>query len=232
MPLRATLIVVLVLVSGCRLHGVGRAAVARELAESCRPRRHPRHRRTRRASGAAADGPPAARLAAEGGDAVAGQLGTYIWGDAGSDSPWLPGAPISVGAGEPLTVSFDPALPVASWRARMVSSDADGPDGARVLGEGAGDPSFQAPGAGSWTVECSSSSVRGDGRCQLLLASRGQTEWRRRGNARLGARRRHAYVEATGWPAEKIDTCASSGSITPKTFWSVRRWTQEPQLSK
>jgi hypothetical protein len=40
------------------------------------------------------------------------------------------------------------------------------------------------------------------------------------------------YVETTGWPAEKIDTCASSGSITPKTFCSVRRWTQDPQLSK
>jgi hypothetical protein len=32
--------------------------------------------------------------------------------------------------------------------------------------------------------------------------------------------------------ALKIETCASSGSITPKIFWSARRWTQEPQLSK
>jgi hypothetical protein len=97
--------------------------------------------------------PPAAELAAEGGDAVAGQLGTYIWGDSGSDSPWLPGAPISVGAGEPLTVGFDPAIAVAAWRARIVPSGADGPDGARVIGQGADDPSFHAPGPGSWTVE-------------------------------------------------------------------------------
>ena len=30
----------------------------------------------------------------------------------------------------------------------------------------------------------------------------------------------------------KIEIWASSGSITPRTFWSVRRWAHEPQLSK
>jgi hypothetical protein len=152
MPLRATLIVVLVLLAAAACTG---SVTPPSPANSPSPASSPSPEMSTNApsAGAAADGPPAAGLAAEGGDAVTGQLGTYVWGDAGSDSPWLPGAPISVGAGEPLTVSFDPALPVASWRARMVSSDGDGPDGARVLGEGAGDPSFQAPGAGSWTVE-------------------------------------------------------------------------------
>jgi hypothetical protein len=98
-------------------------------------------------------GPPVGRLAAEGGDPVSGQLGTYVWRDAGSDSPWLPGAPVTVGAGEPLTVSFDPAIGVASWRARLVPADADAPVGATLLGQGVGDPAFQAPEAGSWTVE-------------------------------------------------------------------------------
>jgi hypothetical protein len=98
-------------------------------------------------------GPPAGRLRAEGGDAVTGQLGSYIWGDGGSDSPWLPGAFIAVGAGEPLSVSFDPAVEVASWRARYVPSSADGPDGATALGEGPAEPAFTAPSAGSWTVE-------------------------------------------------------------------------------
>jgi hypothetical protein len=97
--------------------------------------------------------PPVGRLAAEGGDPVSGQLGTYVWRDAGSDSPWLPGAPVKVGAGEPLTVTFDPAIGVASWRARLVPADADDPDGATLLGQGVGDPAFQAPGPGSWTVE-------------------------------------------------------------------------------
>ena len=36
----------------------------------------------------------------------------------------------------------------------------------------------------------------------------------------------------TGSAAAKIETCASSGSITPNTFWRVRRWTHDPQLSK
>jgi hypothetical protein len=99
------------------------------------------------------DGPPTALLAAEGGDAVAGQLGTYTWGDGGSDSPWLPGTPITVGAGEPLTVTVVPAVPIATWRARSVPSAAGGPDGAALLGEGPGAPAFSAPGTGSWTVE-------------------------------------------------------------------------------
>jgi hypothetical protein len=98
-------------------------------------------------------GPPAAALAAEGGDPIEGQLGTYIWGEGGSDSPWLPGARISVGSGEPLTVSFRPATTPARWSARSVPSTADGPAGAAALGEGAGQPTFPAPGPGTWTVE-------------------------------------------------------------------------------
>ena len=41
-----------------------------------------------------------------------------------------------------------------------------------------------------------------------------------------------AQARAPAAGALKIETCASSGSITPKIFCSVRRWTQEPQLSK
>ena len=102
---------------------------------------------------APAGGPPAARLAAEGGDPATGQLGTYVWRNEGSDSPWLPGAPISVGASEPLTVTFDQAIEIESWRARMVPSDATGPGGASQLGQGAGEPRFGAPAPGTWTVE-------------------------------------------------------------------------------
>jgi len=101
----------------------------------------------------AGDAPPAAQLAAEGGDPVIGQLGTYIWGEGGSDSPWLPGASIAVGSGEPLSVTLQSQVAVATWRARSVPSSADGPDGASLLGEGTGDPEFGAPATGSWTVE-------------------------------------------------------------------------------
>lgn len=99
------------------------------------------------------DAPPDALLAAEGGDPVAGQLGTYVWLETGSDSPWVPGAPILVGAGEPLMVSLVPDGDVWAWAARYVPANAVGPDGATSLGEGGGSPAFAAPGPGTWTLE-------------------------------------------------------------------------------
>ena len=51
-------------------------------------------------------------------------------------------------------------------------------------------------------------------------------------NREIAARRRWASQAETGSAAAKIETWASSGSITPKTFWRVRRWTHDPQLSK
>ena len=97
--------------------------------------------------------PPFATLAAEGGDPVAGQLGSYVWAGGGSDSPWLPGAPITVGVAEPLRVTFQPTIDIDSWAARFVPSTASDPTGARSLGEGTGVPQLRAPVAGSWTVE-------------------------------------------------------------------------------
>ncbi len=99
------------------------------------------------------DAPPDALLAAEGGDPAAGQLGTYVWLESGSDSPWLPGAPLSVGAGEPLAVTLVPDGEIRAWTARYVPAAAGGPEGATALGEGAGTPRFDAPGPGAWTVE-------------------------------------------------------------------------------
>jgi hypothetical protein len=105
------------------------------------------------AAGSVAAGPPIAALAAEGGDPTDGQLGTYTWGDGGSDAPWLPGAPMAVGSGEPLTVSFRPETTIETWSARAVPSTADGPADATVLGQGSGEPRFAALGSGTWTVE-------------------------------------------------------------------------------
>jgi hypothetical protein len=84
---------------------------------------------------------------------VTAQLGTYTWRDEGSDSPWLPGARIAVGRGEPLSVTFVPPIDVASWQARSVDAGATGPSGALALGDGTGAPTFAAPRAGAWTVE-------------------------------------------------------------------------------
>ena len=99
------------------------------------------------------DSPPEALLAVEGGDPVMGQLGTSTWKNGGSDAPWLRGAPITVGAGEPLTVTFLPGMDVASWRTRYVPAASDGQTGGASLGEGVSQPTFQAPAAGSWTVD-------------------------------------------------------------------------------
>ena len=99
------------------------------------------------------DAPPDAVLAADGGDPVTGQLGTYVWFDTGSDAPWLRGAPLRVGAGEPLTLRLVPDGPIARWEARYVPAAGQGPAGTVALGQGAGSIAFEAPGAGQWTVE-------------------------------------------------------------------------------
>ena len=97
--------------------------------------------------------PPRATLAADGGDPVAGQLGSYAWRDGGSDSPWLPGAPIAVGAGEPLTVLVGDGVPVATWTARRVPAGTANGVGAIALGAGSDPVAFAAPDTGSWSVQ-------------------------------------------------------------------------------
>lgn len=93
-------------------------------------------------------------MQAEGGDPVTGQLGSYTWADGGSDSPWLPGNPIKVGAGEPLTVVVADGPVVADWSAaRVVRGTRDGA-GAVSLGSADGDPiRFLAPDPGRWSVQ-------------------------------------------------------------------------------
>ncbi len=101
----------------------------------------------------AAEGPPSASLAAEGGEPVTGQLGSFTWAGGGSDSPWLPGVPIHVGAGEPLTVALGDDIPVTEWTARRVPAGNQDGSGAVPLGSGAGPIAFAAPGAGRWSVQ-------------------------------------------------------------------------------
>jgi hypothetical protein len=101
------------------------------------------------------DAPPDAVLAADGGDPVTGQLGTFVWFDSASDAPWLPGAPLRVGAGEPLTLRLAPEGGITGWSARYVPAAAQGPEGAKELGKCTGSIAFGAPGPGDWTVEVS-----------------------------------------------------------------------------
>ncbi len=102
----------------------------------------------------ASSAPPTAALAVEGGDPVAGQLGSFTWGGGGSDSPWLPGAPLELGAGEPITVSLEPETPVAEWTASRVDAGVTDGSGAVSLGSGSGPIAFTSPEAetGTWSV--------------------------------------------------------------------------------
>jgi hypothetical protein len=110
------------------------------------------------------DGPPNASIQAEGGDPVTGQLGSYTWADGGSDSPWLPGSPITVGAGEPLTVRLSGAAVVADWNAAQVAPGTAEGSGAVSLGSADGEPiRFLAPGAGRWSVQVLVRFGRGSG---------------------------------------------------------------------
>ena len=96
--------------------------------------------------------PPAASLAAEGGDPVAGQLGSFTWAGGGSDSPWLPGTPIAVGVGEPLAVTFAGPTPVGTWTAVRTPAGATSGSGGVAVGAGAGPIGFALPAPGRWTV--------------------------------------------------------------------------------
>ncbi len=87
--------------------------------------------------------PPAATLSVEGGDPVAGQLGSFTWNGGGSDSPWLPGAPLSIGAGERLTALLAGGVAVDTWSAR--SAPAGSSDGADALEPGRRIPRWRPP---------------------------------------------------------------------------------------
>jgi len=98
----------------------------------------PRATPTPRPSPDPAGDPPLAQLAGLAGDAVDGDLGSFVWDGLVSDAPWIVGAArgtASPGAG--LSVSFQPGGRVRAWRARW----------ARVSGGEAGTPS--AAGAGT-----------------------------------------------------------------------------------
>jgi hypothetical protein len=98
--------------------------------------------------------PPAAMPAAEGGDPVRGSLGSFTWGDGGSDSPWLPGSPLMVASGEPLTVRVAADVPVRDWIAKRVRAGAADGLGAAAIADGRAAPiSFPTPSAGRWSVQ-------------------------------------------------------------------------------
>jgi hypothetical protein len=100
--------------------------------------------------------PPPASIAVEGGDPVIGQLGTFTWGNSGSDAPWLNGSPMQAGQGERLTMTLAEPVTIGAWSvSRVPPGNRDG-IGAVMMQEGSEWPlSFEAPPAGQWSVEVS-----------------------------------------------------------------------------
>jgi hypothetical protein len=100
--------------------------------------------------------PPTALLAGAA-DAVApGALGSYTWGDGGSDSPWIVVRPGGAAGGTgPWTVSFDPAVPVGTWTAAWARIRDGRPGPIDGYEQGASGPiAFGGPaGSGPWTLK-------------------------------------------------------------------------------
>jgi hypothetical protein len=97
--------------------------------------------------------PPLASLAVEGGDPVVGELGSFAWQNAGSDSPWLPGSPMRIGAGEPLELSIAGEVGIDSWQVNYVPADDLDSITPVGLGDGGGAPiTFSPPPPGTWSV--------------------------------------------------------------------------------
>ena len=149
-PARSVVVIAIVAlgVTGC----TGATASARPSALATIPRTEASP--TPDAPAASLGEPPQATLAAEGSDPVTGALGSFTWGDGGSDSPWLPGAPIAVGSGEPLTVHLPAGVPVKDWKAvRVPAGSADGIRAVAIADDTTTPIAFRAPGPGTWSTQ-------------------------------------------------------------------------------
>jgi hypothetical protein len=96
--------------------------------------------------------PPDAALLVPDGDPVVGQLGGYVWRDAGSDSPWLPGTPVTVAPTRPLLFALSADVPVEGWTARYAPPGNAFPTGPLPLAVGSTPLEIVPPPSGTWTV--------------------------------------------------------------------------------
>lgn len=100
--------------------------------------------------------PPDAFLADASNVPVPGVLGSYTWGDGGSDAPWIivRASGTAAGAG-PWALSFAPDVPVDSWIAAWAPIRSGRPGPVDGWEQGATGPvSFIGPaGAGPWTLK-------------------------------------------------------------------------------
>jgi hypothetical protein len=109
----------------------------------------------------AAGEPPSAFLAINGAGRHEGELGTYVYGGAGSDAPWLPARSldaIPIRSGDRLSVLLADGLLVGPWAATIAPAGDDQAERGRAFGrdETVGGlretVELPAPPAGSWVV--------------------------------------------------------------------------------
>jgi hypothetical protein len=88
---------------------------------------------------------------ADGAEVAGGHLGAYSIGGATVDSPWLPGAGVTVSAGTQLSVELGRDLTPAEWTASYVPVDSLGNDPTPLAG-GRGAIDLMPPPAGQWSM--------------------------------------------------------------------------------
>jgi hypothetical protein len=96
--------------------------------------------------------PPDAALLAGAGDPVRGQLGSYVWRETGSDSPWLPGSPVTIEPGRSLRFGLSFEVPVTDWSARYAPPGEPSPGTPVGLVNGAAPLEVTPPPSGDWTL--------------------------------------------------------------------------------
>ena len=107
--------------------------------------------------------PPQAMLAGSWDAPVAGALGTFTWNGLVSDAPWIVGDPIGDASSGPVTVSFDPGLGQATWRAQWAPV-VDGAAGDAVPGDdgASGAIVIALPGRpGDWSLQLTATFTAG-----------------------------------------------------------------------
>jgi hypothetical protein len=106
------------------------------------------------------DSPPDAMLDGLSGPAAQGELGTYTWGDVGSDAPWIVGDPAGTArAGSTLVVDFLQPAEASGWHARWARVTAGQAGDSSVGEDGAEAPmELAAPSEpGAWSLQLTAS---------------------------------------------------------------------------
>ncbi len=89
------------------------------------------------------------------GEPAVGPLGSFTWGDHGSDAPWIvPRHGALAVQGATVNVTFDPAVTPAAWTVRWAPIAAGGAGDVASASQGGDAVAFDVPGqAGAWSLQ-------------------------------------------------------------------------------